>query len=72
MALCLIDCVPSSFGNDQVVLKKINMVSTIWLLSSLGKRRGSSLYQTWIPFYPRLLVAMFGINWPSGSGKEKT
>ena len=31
---------------------------------------GSSFESTWIPLTPRMLVAKFGWNWPSGSGEE--
>ena len=39
------------------------------LLSTVEKQRGPSFEQT-ESFYPRMLCAKFGWNWPSGSGEE--
>ena len=51
--------------------ENLNIVIVFSLLSPLGKGRGPSFEQIWIPFHPRILCAKFGWNGPSGSGEDK-
>ena len=61
---CLVEI--STVVLEKQIFKFHKCNSAILLLSPLGRGRGPSFEQTWIPF----TQGCFGWNWPSGSGEE--
>ena len=63
---CLIEV--GSVVLEKKILKFCRCIFAITLISSLGK--GPFIWINLNPLRPRMLCAMFGWNWPSGSGEE--
>ena len=54
---------------EENIFKISSIYFSNFVIISLGKRCGPSIWENLNSFHPRMLFAKFGWNWPSGSGE---